>query len=87
MAQLSRRELLGRLTGQRPAAAPIALSTAACLAWNGTMCYACKEACNEGAIAFFGVFRPAIALEKCTRCGECVPVCPAGAIHLQKENP
>lgn len=85
MAELSRRELLGRLIGQRAAAAPIALSTAACLAWNGTMCYACKEACGEGAIKFLGVFRPSIALERCTHCGDCVPVCPAGAITLQKE--
>jgi ferredoxin-type protein NapF len=84
MSSLSRREVFGRLI-RRADQAPIALSTASCLAWNGTMCYACKDVCEPRAIKFFGVFRPQITLESCTICGECVPVCPTNAITINKE--
>lgn len=85
MQPLSRRELFSRLMLKKPAQADIALSPSLCLAWSGTMCASCRDACGERAISFFGVARPTISLSACTRCGDCVPVCPVGAITLQKE--
>ena len=86
MSTLSRRDLFTRLLSQKAPQADIVLSTSSCLAWRGTMCASCKEACCEGAITFFGVMRPTISLQACTLCGDCIPVCPVGAITLNKES-
>ena len=51
-----------------------------CLAWNNVMCSSCRDACDEGAINFFGVFRPTIDMEVCTGCGFCYGVCPPYAV-------
>jgi ferredoxin len=48
-----------------------------CLVAMGTECRTCIERCPvEGAIALDGG-RPRIDPERCTGCGDCVPVCPA----------
>jgi len=54
-----------------------------CFAWNGTMCFSCKEPCLDNAIKFEGIFRPQIIPDICTGCGFCIPVCPAGAIEVE----
>ena len=54
-----------------------------CLAWDSVMCSSCKDACDEGAINFFGVFRPTIDMQICTGCGFCYGVCPPYAIKYE----
>lgn len=54
-----------------------------CLAWNGTMCFSCKEPCLDNAIRFEGIFKPQILSDLCTGCGFCIPVCPTGAISIK----
>jgi len=51
-----------------------------CLAWNSVICSSCKDMCNDDAIAFLGVFRPTVDMDKCTGCGFCYGVCPPFAI-------
>jgi ferredoxin-type protein NapF len=83
---LSRRDLFARLAGRAPRTGePIALSVHTCLAWNGTLCFSCKEVCEAEAITFFGMRRPVIDSGACTLCGACVPLCPTGAITLKGE--
>lgn len=57
-----------------------------CLAWNKTMCFSCKDACHDNAIAFLGLFRPEIVADNCTGCGFCVGVCPVGAITIKPKR-
>jgi len=52
-----------------------------CLAWHGTICSSCRDACLDRAIEFVGLFRPEIK-GNCTGCGFCVGVCPTGAISV-----
>ncbi len=54
-----------------------------CMAWHGTICSSCKDPCLEDAIKFLGLFRPEIESKRCTACGWCIPVCPAGAIKIE----
>ena len=58
----------------------------ACLAWNKTMCFSCKEPCLENAIIFDGLFKPVIDMEKCTSCGFCVSRCPTSAIIVHQNS-
>jgi ferredoxin-type protein NapF len=54
-----------------------------CFAFQGIACMSCRDACAPGAIRFTlarGGARPELDLETCTGCGDCLPVCPAGAI-------
>ncbi len=60
----------------------IELDVASCLAWNKTMCFSCKDACNDAAISFLGLFFMQIDSDKCTRCGFCIPKCPVNAIRI-----
>ncbi len=57
-----------------------------CLAWNGTMCFSCKEPCLENAIKFQGLFNPKVSLDLCTGCGFCLSVCPSGAIYIKPKT-
>ena len=85
----SRRDMLRMLLGPVAApfrAPPIALDTGACLAWGGTLCTFCGDACPESAIRFRGGRRPVIDREACTLCGDCVPVCPVRAITLARDS-
>jgi len=58
-----------------------------CLASNGQLCSACKNACpiNISAIEINSYLKPVIDLEKCKGCGFCVSVClaPIPAITIE----
>lgn len=58
----------------------------ACLAQAGIVCFACREACPERAIALpprLGqVAAPVLDEARCSACGACVSICPAQAIAL-----
>jgi len=60
----------------------ISINTDRCMAWNGIMCFSCKDPCLENAIKFEGIFRPKIDLSLCNGCGFCVNVCPSRAIEI-----
>ncbi|WP_457633383.1 4Fe-4S binding protein [Oceanithermus desulfurans] len=65
-----------------PGRSPLAevwIETGACLAHQGVVCVACKQACPEDAVIFEGMMRPRIN-EACTGCGLCVPACPVEAV-------
>ncbi len=53
-----------------------------CSAWNGVLCFSCKEPCLDNAIKFNGLYKPLILPDRCTSCGFCVSVCPTGAIKV-----
>ncbi|MGD9510185.1 MAG: 4Fe-4S binding protein [Geminicoccaceae bacterium] len=86
--KLSRRALLrGRRTSPGSEGPSFAAS---CLARSGILCRTCGDICPEGAIRFppqlGGVGQPWLDAERCTRCGECVAVCPVGAVSLGAEH-
>jgi len=57
----------------------------ACLAMNGVICLACRDACGEAAIRFQparGGAAPRLDDACCTGCGACVGICPVSAISL-----
>ncbi|CAA6818488.1 MAG: Ferredoxin-type protein NapF (periplasmic nitrate reductase) [uncultured Sulfurovum sp.] len=56
------------------------ISTQACVAHHGVICFSCKEPCIDDAILFNGMFNPVIDDEKCTACGFCLGRCPTEAI-------
>jgi formate hydrogenlyase subunit 6/NADH:ubiquinone oxidoreductase subunit I len=60
-----------------------------CLALNGVVCRTCEEICEPGAVSFImrigAVAQPHIELDTCTRCGDCAPACPAGAIIIVRD--
>ncbi|WP_081869871.1 ferredoxin-type protein NapF [Endozoicomonas numazuensis] len=57
-----------------------------CLALNKVHCRTCSEMCEAAAIQFrfqtSGVAEPAIDLDLCNACGECVSSCPVDAITM-----
>lgn len=63
----------------------IHLDRSACIAWGDGVCVACEHACPERAIMFVGMMNPRLIDNRCTLCGDCVPVCPADAILLRPE--
>jgi len=54
-----------------------------CVAWNGVMCFSCKDPCIDNAIKFQGIFNPQIIPDLCTGCGFCIAVCPSQAIQYK----
>ena len=58
------------------------ISTTACVAHNGVICFSCKEPCIDDAILFNGMFNPVIDHDKCTACGFCLSRCPTIAIYF-----
>lgn len=69
-----------------PEGQSVAAIGADCLARAGIHCQSCGDACPEAAIRFRprtgGPPLPALAPDRCTACGDCVAVCPAGAVSL-----
>lgn len=59
---------------------------AACVEPKGVACRRCGEACEADAISFRplgrGMAAARLDAERCTGCGECLPVCPVSAISL-----
>jgi ferredoxin-type protein NapF len=57
-----------------------------CLPRRGIVCESCRDACADSAIRFVRTAgrapAPEIALDRCTGCGACVPVCPESAISV-----
>jgi NAD-dependent dihydropyrimidine dehydrogenase PreA subunit len=57
-----------------------------CVAFANVVCRSCGDACGEAAIRFSprlgGAALPEVIAARCTGCGDCVPVCPAGAIAM-----
>ncbi|MCL1961258.1 MAG: ferredoxin-type protein NapF [Desulfovibrionaceae bacterium] len=57
-----------------------------CLALNKVECRICADACDARAIRFKpapgGISRMQLDPAACTACGDCVSVCPAGAIAM-----
>jgi len=60
--------------------------TESCLAARGVVCRSCGDRCEAAAILFplvrGEVPRPQLLPERCTGCGACVGVCPAGAVTM-----
>jgi ferredoxin-type protein NapF len=58
-----------------------------CIALRGVVCGSCGDVCGSAAIRFTpamgGVARPSFAAERCSGCGACFGVCPAGAIEMR----
>jgi len=83
--QATRRGFLRRLACASPEGARIGRG---CLALAGVFCQSCADACEPRAIRFVPLPGrppvPVVADERCTACGECAAVCPAGAIQLPR---
>lgn len=85
--KLSRREFLAaRLHRPPPAVDHVAAIAESCLARRDIHCQTCGDSCPEAAIRFRprlgGPPLPDVRAEACTGCGDCLPVCPAGAISI-----
>ncbi len=59
----------------------IEIDILACLSWNKTMCFSCKDPCLDNAIDFLAMFRPSIN-QNCISCGFCIKTCPTNAIKI-----
>lgn len=89
-APVSRRALLRTLVSPRSPegdeARRVARIGSGCVEPMGVSCRRCGEACDTDAIGFrpIGGGRSAVLLtaDRCTGCGDCVAVCPVGAISL-----
>lgn len=86
---LSRRELLfaTRSAHKTPDASDLVAEIAShCLALNAVDCRLCDDSCEPRAIRFRprlgGQFVPEIEAGSCTGCGDCLTVCPKGALSL-----
>lgn len=62
--------------------AEVSIDILKCLSWNQTMCFSCKDPCDDEAIEFLAMFRPEINAN-CTSCGFCLNVCPTDAISIK----
>ncbi len=61
--------------------------TDSCFAGSAVYCRSCGDICEERAIRFEllmgGKAKVIVNTEKCTGCGDCQSICPAGAISIQ----
>jgi ferredoxin-type protein NapF len=73
-----------------PSPEAVARIAPSCLAYRNVTCRSCADICETVAIIFHpqvgGEATPAIIGSRCTGCGECRLVCPAGAIGLAQRN-
>lgn len=57
-----------------------------CLARRGVECRVCGDNCGTAALRFVpalgGIAQLQVLTDRCTGCGECLPVCPVQALHL-----
>ena len=57
-----------------------------CLAQQNVVCRSCAEICEHDAIRFSprlgGAALPVLNSERCTGCGDCLPICPNSALSL-----
>lgn len=70
------------LSSQERIRALVRINPKVCGAWQGVLCFSCKEPCLDNAIKFEGLGKPVILQDRCTSCGFCVSTCPAGAIEV-----
>lgn len=86
-APATRRGFLRRLAGAADAEGGARIGRG-CLALGGVFCQSCADACEPRAIRFVPLPGrppvPVVAEERCTTCGECAAICPAGAIELPR---
>ena len=80
-----------RALAAEPGARPwgvVATIGAQCLAAGNVMCRSCEDACEAGAIRFHPRLKapalPDIDVGRCSGCGACAGVCPAGAITMSE---
>ncbi|WP_457600934.1 ferredoxin-type protein NapF [Hydrogenivirga sp.] len=66
--------------------AEVVINPNRCSAWNGVLCFSCKEPCLDNAIRFEGLYKPVVVAGRCTACGFCVSVCPTGAIEVRARH-
>ena len=69
-----------------PPGQDILLQKDECIAWGRGVCDRCGTACPENAIIFVGMLHPRIIDQRCTLCGDCVPVCPTQAIAIRPKT-
>ena len=83
-----RRLLLGRAADARREA--VAGVGPACFMARGIACRLCEDACDAGAFRFRPLLggRAEVTVEenRCTACGDCLDICPPGAITLTAEG-
>jgi len=77
---------------QLPASSPRIVAFAEhCLAVQNVVCRSCGEACQQQAIRFSprlgGAALPSLLAERCTGCGDCLPICPNAALSLISAGP
>ncbi|CAA7625537.1 4Fe-4S dicluster domain-containing protein [Magnetospirillum sp. UT-4] len=87
---ISRRAFLGRTPDTQPPpsdGARVATLSGGCLAAAGTTCMACADPCEPRALRLRplpgGRALPLIDAVLCTGCGDCLAVCPVGALSLE----
>lgn len=73
---------------QQPAPFPWRVKvSSACLNQQGVECRVCGDACDARALRFKpalgGISKMHIDLDACTGCGECVALCPVGAVSVE----
>lgn len=58
-----------------------------CMAYRDVVCRSCGDICAEAAIRFsprvMAAALPEVIADRCTGCGACVAVCPAGAVTMR----
>jgi len=79
-----------RLDG-RPAWQQVARTGDRCFSERGVICRSCGEVCEMEAIRFQqvvgGITHVIMDVDACNGCGECVSICPADAITINRQHP